>query len=503
MARRRVPHQARVKAAAAARRRDAETRIMQNNITERQLPFDAAGQGRRSLGNPTTSGPNAIMRSSLDRLRTLSRDAVRQNGYAKAAVDLLTTAVIGKGIRPVTTDEDLQWLWRQWTAKSDPTGMTTFYGQQAMLFRSMIEGGDSFGRLRPRLPEDGVPANFQFQLIEGDHIPTWKTDGGVGNNAVIGGIEWFNSRPVAYHMYRDHPGDFSFDKDFRSLETVRVPAESVIHAMSVIDERIGAVRGLPFIARALIKLSDYHDYDQAELLKKKLNTLWAAFFKKPSEDSNLQEILGGDPGSQVVPAIEPGSAVAMPPGWDVVFSNPTEVGGSYDPFTRQQLRAVCVAIGVPPSLLTHDFTGLNDRLLRGVLLWFKKRCEMLQQAVVIPQICQPIWEHFVTMAVASGAWKPKPGQNLEEIMVPEWVPQAHPHLHQLQEVQANSEAFKLRTKSLTQIASEYGVDLIDVFNEIEAEQKLALEKGITLPEPTSISGIQESLLKDEIGIGQE
>jgi Bacteriophage capsid protein len=51
------------------------------------------------------------------------------------------------------------------------------------------------------------------------------------------------------------------------LDTVRVPASEIIHLFRPL--RPGQIRGEPWLARALVKLNELDQYDDAELVRRK------------------------------------------------------------------------------------------------------------------------------------------------------------------------------------------------------------------------------------------
>ncbi|NEU15177.1 phage portal protein, partial [Methylobacterium sp. BTF04] len=169
--------------------------------TQEGSAYDVAnGAGRRSRAWRVGSyGPNSAITYALDELRRKSRDQTRKNPYAGAAVDKLVSNIIGTGIAPRSTaarstaglgkarakkikDEDaafraeLQRLFLAWTDEADSIGAHDFYGLQALAVRGLIEGGETFVRMRTRLPKDGLTVPMQLQILEGDHCPHLKTD---------------------------------------------------------------------------------------------------------------------------------------------------------------------------------------------------------------------------------------------------------------------------------------------------------------------------------------
>ena len=81
-------------------------RILGYNITRARRrgkrSYEAADKGRRgeSFRLARHTGPNAEIASALPDLRARSRLMVRNNGWAKRAVEAVVKHAIGEGIRP-------------------------------------------------------------------------------------------------------------------------------------------------------------------------------------------------------------------------------------------------------------------------------------------------------------------------------------------------------------------------------------------------------------------
>jgi outer membrane protein assembly factor BamB len=261
--------------------------------------YDGIGGGRRALawqvGNP---GAVAALAFTQNELRAKSRDLVRRNAWAAAGVEAFVSNAIGTGIKPqsMLTDqlsrEAIHSLWRDWCEEADAAGLTDFYGLQALACRAMLEGGECLVRLRYRRPEDGLPVGLQLQLLEPEHLPATLNQELASGNVIRAGIEFDKlGRRVAYHLYRSHPGDGSLAPMSGTggvvggLDTVRVPASEIIHLFRPL--RPGQIRGEPWLARALVKLNELDQYDDAELVRKKTAAMFAGFITRLSPEDNL------------------------------------------------------------------------------------------------------------------------------------------------------------------------------------------------------------------------
>ena len=137
--------------------------------------FDAAGGGRRWEGARTVDGLNTAILAGATTAARRAGWYARNNPWVAAAVDSLVGNVVGAGIKPQSTHPDravrerLQVLWLRWTDHADPGGLADFYGLQAMAVRAMVEGGESFARLRVVSDASAVP--LHIDLLDRDQVP--------------------------------------------------------------------------------------------------------------------------------------------------------------------------------------------------------------------------------------------------------------------------------------------------------------------------------------------
>ena len=452
---------------------------------------EAAGRGRRSLawmpGNP---GAVAAMLATHTDLRIKSRDLVRRNAWAQAALDAFVANAVGTGIKPqsLSGDErfkaDVQALWRDWTEEADAAGQTDFYGLQALACRSMLEGGECLIRLRPRRVEDGLAVPLQLQLLESEHLPIHLNTDLPSGNAVRSGIEFDAlGRRVAYHLYRSHPEDGRLApmSGQGGMETVRVDAREVIHLYRVL--RPGQIRGEPWLSRALVKLNELDQYDDAELVRKKTAAMFAGFVTRQNPEDSLMGEGAANGDGIALAGLEPGTLQILEPGEDIKFSDPADVGSSYSEFLRTQFRAVAAAIGITYEQLTGDLTGVNYSSIRAGLLEFRRRCEMVQHGVLVHQMCRPVWAAWMKQAVLLGALD-APGfarggpTRRRQYLAVKWIPQGWQWVDPEKEYKAMLMAIRAGLMSRSEAISANGYDAEDVDREIAADNQRADDLGL-------------------------
>lgn len=465
---------------------------------------EAAGRGRRGIawmpGNP---GAVAAMLATSHDLRIKSRDLVRRNAWAAAGIEAYVANAVGTGIKPqsMATDESFraaaQQLWRAWTEEADASDQTDFYGLQGLACRAMLEGGECLIRLRPRRPEDRLSVPLQIQLLEAEHLPlTLNTELPTGNQ-IRSGIE-FNAlgRRVAYHLYRSHPEDGRLApmSGQGGLNTVRIPASEILHLYRVL--RPGQIRGEPWLARALVKLNELDQYDDAELVRKKTAAMFAGFITRNAPEDNLLGEGVSDPNGVALAGLEPGTLQILEPGEDVKFSDPADVGGSYGEFLRTQFRAVASAIGVTYEQLTGDLSGVNYSSIRAGLLEFRRRVETVQHGVLVHQMCRPVWGAWMDQAVLAGALE-APGypRRWREYTACKWVPQGWQWVDPEKEFKALLLAIRSGLMSRSEAISSFGYDAEDVDREIAADNARADGLGLVFdsdPRKVAKTGVAHS-----------
>ena len=255
--------------------------------------YDGAKTGRRTDGWITAGNDaNAEIAVASTRLRNRARDLVRNNPFAAKAVVTYASSMVGSGIRPrpkadsKNLDAKVTSLWEEFSNQCDTDGCTNFYGLQTLMVRSMVESGECLLHMINRPTSFGLAVPLQLRVLEADHLDVSRDRSLPGGGFIQQGIEFDASGSrVAYWLYPQHPGSSNITT---KTVSVRIPASDIIHLFD--RRRPGQNRGVTWFAPALLRMRDLDDYDEAELMRKKIEACFVGFVINADPNQSLTQV---------------------------------------------------------------------------------------------------------------------------------------------------------------------------------------------------------------------
>lgn len=472
--------------------------------------FEAASKSRRMGGfDPAKKHINKAIEECGDTIVARSRWLYDNESLYGSATEEWVSAAVSDGIKPYPRIEGFQEekkkllnLWWQWADEADYDEDASFYGLQATIAREVFLTGECFVRLHyvDLYERSGVPLQLQVYPTEMLDL-TYNGPAEIEGNYIRMGIEFNASgKRVAYHFWEHHPyDDCPANSAFKSQERIRVPSEMVIH---IKERRIaGQLRGSPKITRSMTKIFQLESYDDAELDRKRTAALFAAFVKDNSP--NVAKLSDNRDKNDVeeeyeAPAIAPGASLYLGENKEVTFSNPVEVGGSYEAFQFRNILKICSALNMPYAVVTGDVTRGNFSNVRTSIIQFRRHVKQWREHIIAFQFNRIVWERFVEMAVLSG-----------RVHLPGWEENSLPWLQcesfapplemidPNKDISAEKEEIRAGLKTRRMALAERGFDIDSIHAELQEEHTDARARGLSFDTDMAALSGENQAIDDE------
>lgn len=444
-------------------------------------------------------------------MRSRARELARNSAIGGGAINTTVTSVVGTGLElhsridaeflgldPEAAEEwqnNAERLFRGWAEyEADITCGSTFYGLQALAFRSVLEGGDAFAVL-PRVKRPGTLFDTRVQLVEAELVS--NPDGKQDSAKIVAGVEKnSNGMPIAYWFCNQYDGRNipGTGKKWTKVEAFGAKSgrRNILHLLHVL--RPGQTRGVPFLAPVIEPIKQLKDYTEAEITAAVVSGMFAVFIKTPGGQGF--EPLATNPDGSVKAAernddeirLEPGLVASLGPDEEPVAFNPGRPNTAFDPFVQAILRQIGMRLGLPFEVLIKHFTA-SYSAARAALIeaW---RFFRVQREWLVSSFCQPVFEAWMDEAVAKGLIS-APGY-FDDIQIrraylgTEWTGDGMGQLNPLDEINAAKERVALGVSNRAIEASEMGGrDWRTIHRQLAIEERERREDGLG---PTVVQG---------------
>ena len=181
-----------------------------------------------------------------------------------------------------------------------------------------------------------------------------------------------------------------------------------------------------------------------------------------NNDPNGNSVLGDDQELDV--ELAPGLINEMPPHTSMEFSKPPKAEG-YSDYSKQVLHAIATGLGVTYEMLTGDLSQVNFSSARMGWLEFNRNVEQWRKIIIIPQICDAVWDWFIeSLSLQSGI-------DLSPINV-QWVAPRREMIDPSKELAAMKLGIRSGLYSLSDMVQTLGKDPMEHFLDIQEDNKL-------------------------------
>ncbi|HJT34862.1 MAG TPA: phage portal protein [Pirellulales bacterium] len=330
------------------------------------------------------SGDMAIF-SSWDTLIRRARDLVRNEPWARAAINKIALNVVGEGIRTESeiefddgtlddeTNAQIDAAFEHWAMhEADAAGQLTWYEIQQLAMAETPESGEVFlVACHKHERNRSIPLCFQViepeQLFPGYDWPgDWVQPGGnpviQNRDKIKRGIKFDKwGAPQSYHFWSDHPYDIVPSLQMRP---VILEAARVIHYFA--KTRPSLTRGITWFHNILQAMRDLGEYLGDEMAAARIGSLFVAAVKREAgagtglglEDDSTSTDIEADTGNPLV-NLGPGIVADLGPNDSVEQINPTRPNKDAGAFLSLILNSMANGVGLSYIGLTADVSKAN------------------------------------------------------------------------------------------------------------------------------------------------
>ena len=400
----------------------------------------------------SSKSPQEDIDRNLDTLRQRSRSLMMSAPIAVSAIKTNRTNIVGMGLRlrptidrevlGMSDEEAKRWekktqrefeLWAK-SKQCDATKVNNFYEMQQIVCMSWLTNGDAVGLIEYCDEEKAfMPYELRIHLIESDkvcnpqstgaYVNLWETNPDNGNR-IYNGVE-IDSKGgvVAYHICNTYPNSaLVTQKKWTRVKAFgsRTGMPNVL--MIFESERAEQYRGVPYLAPVIEALKQLTRYSEAEIMAAVINGFFTVFItseKSPSE-MPFTGIAGDDEDEYDTDnsyGLGPGMINVLAPGEDIKMADPSHPNSNFDAFTTAYAKYIGAALEIPSELLLKQF-GASYSASKAALEEAWKAFKM-RRAWLIDDFCKPVYELWLTEAIAKGRIK-APGFYLDASIREAW-----------------------------------------------------------------------------------
>lgn len=356
--------------------------------------FEGAGRGRRFPDNNQIGvSQNSQIVMALPLLRERSRNLNQNNAYAKNATRRIANNVVGTGIvaTPISSDKNkekekkVKAVWKQWaeSTECDFDANLNLYGIQKLVIKTVVKSGSCLiRRMWVRKNRKGVTIPLKLQVLDPDFLDHSQNNQIMDNGEyIINGIH-FNKegQKKAYWLFDKHPNEFN-------AVSRPVPAEDISCVFDIDDP--GQILGIPWLSAVILRMQDFDEYEDAQLIKQKIAACFSVFINTPGDGV----LSGQSDESDMTEKIEPGIIQRGKPGETFTFASPPSTEG-FSEFSRQSLQGQAAGIGLSYEALTGDLSNVNFSSGRMGWIEFQRNVEDWQWNMMIPMFLDVVWSWF-------------------------------------------------------------------------------------------------------------
>ena len=445
-----------------------------------------------SWNSPQSTADN-IIKKDLKVLRNRSRELCRNNPHAKKFLTMVKNNVVGaNGIKLQSKARDfngnfdkiandlIENSFKEFSKKGncDVTGTYSLIEIQKMIMTTVAQDGEIIVRMVKNFPNKH---GFALQLIESDHLDEQFTDLSRNIRMSIEYDKW--EKPINYHIWKNNPHNYE-QQALNKREVI--PAEQILHIFS--KDRVSQSRGITWFHAVMNDMKMYDGFAEAALVEKRLTASKMGFYKTPQGEEYIGDDVDdiGNPINEATPAM----FEVLPNGWDFQSFDPRSGNDNFVDFGKAILRNISSGLGVSYNALASDLEGVNYSSIRAGLIDERDHWKSLQ-LWLIDSFMKPMFENWLEMQLLSQSIN-LPFSKYDKFNQPLFISRGFSWVDPAKDVKANTEAINEGLKTATQVLSEQGLDIEEVYAQLAKEKELRQKYNIETITEINSKGVQNA-----------
>ena len=403
--------------------------------------YDESGASRNKNSMRGWLASSKSPQEDIDRnipiLRQRSRSLYMSAPLAVSAIKTNRTNIVGEGLRlkstidaaflRMTPEAAAEWqrnterefeLWAD-SKFCDSTRVNNFYEIQQVACLSWLMNGDACALVEYERPTPAFPYGLRVPLIEADRVSTPHTSGTAVNlyatesttgNRIFNGVEVTDAgRVVAYHICSTYPNSqLRAAKKWQRVKAFGDKTGTPNVLMIFEAERAEQYRGVPYLAPVIESLKQLTRYGEAEMMAAVINGFFTVFITSEGNTGEMGFTGVLDDEDRVSDddlnyELGPGMVNVLKPGEKIDIADSKRPSSNFDAFTTALAKYVGAALEIPVELLIKSFNS-SYSASRAALLEAWKAFRMKRKWLAA-DFCQPLYEIFLTEAIANGRIK--------------------------------------------------------------------------------------------------
>ena len=417
--------------------------------------------------------------NDLAKVRGKTRHLARNSGTIRRYLQLMRDNIVGEnGFALQSPNTRVETAWKTWCGHPTVDGKMTMIDLCNQMVASWCRDGEFIVEF---VRNAEYPDMLALNPLEADMLDeTLNTINPATRNQIKMGVEIDEyGCPVAYHLLTRHPGDISWGMPQQRSRHRRVPANRILHVFDRL--RPGQTRGEPPAASVINSIKMLDGYREAETMNRRIAAAMMGFFSREMPKAEGITALADEKDEdeeEFVMGLEPGTLKQLPDGMRFDKFDPGGSQTDYSQFESQVKKDIAMGLGISSFALGMETAAVSYSTGRSVIQEDRDFYKVMQ-GFFIRMGLMPIFRVWARMHVLTENSSIAPTRLDATIETAKFRGRGWVWIDPAKDIKANAQALESLQMSYSQIAAQRGMDVTDLFSEIQRDRELMEQFGLT------------------------